>query len=53
MPSGKALLCSTVMYADPNSHEIGAAVSDLPYKWAWYTNRLVRFRLGEAAQRDS
>ena len=27
----------------PNSREIAAVVSDAPYEWAWYTNRLVRF----------
>ncbi len=34
----------------PNSREIAAVVSDQPYEWAWYTNRIVRFGLGEAAQ---
>jgi dipeptidyl aminopeptidase/acylaminoacyl peptidase len=34
----------------PNSGEMAAVVSDLPYEWAWYTNRLVRFTLGGAAQ---
>jgi dipeptidyl aminopeptidase/acylaminoacyl peptidase len=27
----------------PNSKEMAAIVSDVPYEWAWYTNRLVRF----------
>lgn len=34
----------------PNSRELAAIVSDQPYEWAWYTNRIVRFRLGESAQ---
>ena len=34
----------------PNSHVVAAVVSDQPYEWAWYTARLVRFGLGEAAQ---
>ena len=34
----------------PNSREIAAVVSDQPYEWSWYTNRIVRFRLGEPAQ---
>ena len=34
----------------PNSREIAAVVSDQPYEWAWYTNRIVRFGLGEQAQ---
>lgn len=33
----------------PNSREIAAVVSDVPYEWAWYTNRLVRFPCGGAA----
>jgi dipeptidyl aminopeptidase/acylaminoacyl peptidase len=33
----------------PNSNEMAAIVSDQPYEWAWYTNRLVRFPLGESA----
>ncbi len=28
----------------PDSQEIAAVVSDVPYEWAWYTNRLARFR---------
>lgn len=27
----------------PNSGEFAAIVSDVPYEWAWYTNRVVRF----------
>lgn len=34
----------------PNSRELAAVVSDQPYEWAWYTNRLVRFRPDEPAQ---
>lgn len=34
----------------PNSREIAAVVSDQPYEWSWYTNRIVRFGLGEPAQ---
>ena len=34
----------------PNSRELAAVVSDQPYEWAWYTNRIVRFGLGELAQ---
>ncbi len=34
----------------PNLRELAAVVSDQPYEWTWYTNRLVRFGLGEAAQ---
>lgn len=34
----------------PNSREFAAVVSDQPYEWAWYTNRVVRFGFGEAAQ---
>ena len=34
----------------PNSRDVAAVVSDQPYEWAWYTNRLVRFGLGETAQ---
>jgi dipeptidyl aminopeptidase/acylaminoacyl peptidase len=33
----------------PDSAAMAAVVSDLPYEWAWYKNRLVRFALGEAA----
>jgi dipeptidyl aminopeptidase/acylaminoacyl peptidase len=32
-----------------DSREIAAVVSDAPYEWAWYTNRLVRFRPGKPA----
>jgi len=28
----------------PDSQQMAAVVSDVPYEWAWYTNRLVRFR---------
>lgn len=34
----------------PNSREIAAVVSDQPYEWAWYTNRIVRFGLSEPAK---
>lgn len=34
----------------PYSRELAAVVSDQPYEWAWYTNRIVRFGLGESAQ---
>jgi len=30
----------------PDSREMAAVVSDQPYEWAWYTNRLVRFPCG-------
>ena len=29
----------------PDSRRLAAVVSDVPYEWAWYTNRLVRFDL--------
>jgi dipeptidyl aminopeptidase/acylaminoacyl peptidase len=28
----------------PDARELAAVVSDVPYEWAWYTNRLDRFR---------
>ncbi|HEY2252958.1 MAG TPA: S9 family peptidase [Planctomycetaceae bacterium] len=33
----------------PDSQEIAAVASDVPYEWAWYTNRLVKFRCGGPA----
>lgn len=33
----------------PDSREMAAVVSDVPYEWAWYRNRLVRFPCGGAA----
>ncbi len=33
-----------------DSREMAAVVSDVPYEWAWYTNRLVRFSRGEPAK---
>jgi dipeptidyl aminopeptidase/acylaminoacyl peptidase len=33
----------------PDSQELAAVVSDDPYEWAWYTNRLVRFPCGGPA----
>ncbi len=33
----------------PDAREMAAVVSDVPYEWAWYANRLVRFRCGEPA----
>ncbi len=34
----------------PDKPEIAAVVSDAPYEWSWYTNRLVRFELEGPAQ---
>ncbi|MCY2962341.1 MAG: S9 family peptidase, partial [Planctomycetota bacterium] len=34
----------------PDSKSLAAIVSDVPYEWAWYTNRLVRFPLGGTPQ---
>jgi dipeptidyl aminopeptidase/acylaminoacyl peptidase len=33
----------------PDAGSLAAVVSDLPYEWAWYSNRLVRFDLGGEA----
>lgn len=33
----------------PDSREVAAVVSDVPYEWAWYSNRLVRFPCGGRA----
>jgi dipeptidyl aminopeptidase/acylaminoacyl peptidase len=32
-----------------DGRELAAVVSDVPYEWAWYTNRLMRFGLAEPA----
>ena len=34
----------------PNRPQIAAVVSDEPYEWAWYANRLVRFELRGQAE---
>lgn len=34
----------------PTSKEFAAVVSDVPYEWAWYTNRLVQFVIGGPMQ---
>lgn len=34
----------------PEAGQFAAVVSDVPYEWAWYTNRLVRFEADGAAQ---
>lgn len=34
----------------PDSREMAAVVSDVPYEWAWYTNRLVRFSADGSAK---
>ena len=34
----------------PDGQQMAAVVSDVPYEWAWYTNRLVVFSLQESAR---
>lgn len=34
----------------PASNAFAAVVSDLPFEWAWYTNRLVRFPMNGTAE---
>ena len=34
----------------PDEQQMAAVVSDAPYEWAWYTNRLVAFSLQEDAR---